>query len=230
MGVASQGVVIEARDGRMSNLDPKDLSIGLRVLEATLTGEMWFIDQTQEAALEHLRRQPGKNGASLSKADFPTLASAAGYRHLTTLAQFYFAMHAFDCTSKEQIATLIHQHNAKITAELDGDSEASPRELQRAHFSPKRAAQVISTVHHFESLVFSVSELGSLLIDVMAPRTTETLVLDLLHGGIMRHRGVGDEDCPPDTDPRRVLVEPTEYFLETYVASLVLIHDQITGS
>lgn len=211
----------------MNKLNSNDLRIGLRVLEATLTADMWFIDQVQETAMQHVRRQPGQDGAEPSKVDFPTLASASGYRHLTSLAQFYLSMRAFDCTSKEQIGTLIHQHNKKIASELEKGSAVSVADLKRAKFSPRRAAQAIMTINHYGRLVFSVSELGSLLIDVMAPRITETLVLDLLHGGLMRHRGIGEDGLPPDTDPRRVLVEPTEYFLETYVASLVLTHDQI---
>jgi hypothetical protein len=56
----------------------------------------------------------------------------------------------------------------------------------------------------------------------MSPKLTENLIKELLTGGVMRRRGVGMEDPPDLTDPRRVLVEPTELFLGAFLDSLLM--------
>ena len=211
----------------MKTFDPQTLKTGMLVVEATVTGEIAFITEVQTAAITHLRARPGKAEAEFSKDDFPTLGSAQGHKHVIALAQFYFFLHALDCTSGAQVASLLRGHNARLDSAMTSDSPASKRELEKAQFKERRINQVVETITYYNSQVFSVSELASLLIHVMAPKTTETLVTDLLHGGLMVQRGIGQEDVPPNTDPRRVLVEPTEMFLDAYVRSQILTYDRI---
>lgn len=194
-----------------------DVSGAMQLLEATLEGENWFLEEVRNQISRTDRTPEG----GLDPAAYPNLSAKTGHNNLIQIAQFFFFLEALDCSSAEQICIFIDAHNRKIQHQISsGNFIMRERELKRALFKANRKAQVRDTIEYYGRPVFAVGELGDLMIDVMSPKTTENMIKELVQGGVMRQRGVGREDPPPTTDPRRVLVEPTEALINSYVESL----------
>lgn len=193
-------------------------SKALAIFEAQLNAENRFIEQVK---IEIMRTELKATGqATLDQAKYPNLLAKTGHDNLMHVAQFFFLLEALNCTGEAEVSAFIASHNEKLQASIERGTYRET-EFKRAIFKPNRLTVVKETVKHFKRPVFAVNELGHLLIDLMSPRHTENLVKELLIGGIMRQRGVGLDMPPPTTDPRRILVEPTEKFRELYIQSLL---------
>lgn len=200
----------------------------MRVLESQLTHQNWFLSELKGEMLKHLRAKDPK--ATLSPADFPGILAKTGHDNLTHIAQFFFLLHALDCTREDQVEAFIKGHNEKVKHSISsGEEIMREAELKKVLFSAPKIAAVRETLTHFQAPVFAISEISALLYDLMSPRQTEKILKELLHCGLLRQRGVGSEDPPITTDPRRILVEPTEIFLDTYLESLLRTKEAIAG-
>lgn len=205
------------------------------VLQASLVGEHWFIEQVRERMLAAEAAAPG-GGKIKPGTSYETLLTRDWHNHVIQLVQFFFFLEALECKSPVQIARFIDNHNEKVERDLEsGTHPVSPKELRRAIFTAGknrgkgRKEQLVATFNHYGKPVFTASELGHLLIDIMSPKTTEKILEDLKQAGLVHVRGGDDDiaDRPLDTDPRRELLELDPFLVETYTRSLLMAREEI---
>lgn len=177
-------------------------------VEATLQAENWFFDT--------IRAELAKKG---DLSDFPTVMGANGHDYLLHFTQFLFFLKALDCTDADQIAAYLETHNQRI-ADLLADPEftKSPREFRKALIRPERKAKILDTIRTLRTPVFAIYDYGHLLIDEMSPKTTEKLIEDLRHGGLLSRR----VDDRITVDQKRVLIGSTGFLERTYTTSLLM--------
>ena len=212
--------------------DPDDFERAFEVLQATLTGETWFIETIRQKMLDAEAERPksAEDAAKPAGYSYPTLATRMWHNHLIQMVQFLFLLEALECTQPDQIRRFVDRHNQKVQRDIESGTHAvSAKELKRAIFTPVRKEQLAVTFGHYNRPVFSAFELGYLLIDIMSPKTTENILVDLKLAGLVRVRGGKNDpfDPPIGTDPRRELLEPSEVLVDTYRQSLLMTRDAI---
>jgi hypothetical protein len=203
------------RPGSNSPAGQDDVQRAFQTVEAALRAEDWFF--------ETVRAQLARK-APLS--DFETVTGPNGHDYLLHFTQFLFFLEALDCQDAHGIAAFIDGHNARLEQMLaDPDFGKSPKEYERALFGPRRRATVCDTVRTLGLPVFAIYEWGHLLIDAMSPKTTEKLIEDLRHGGIL----VRKTDPRIDADGKRVLIASSGFLERTYRQSLLLLRQSVAA-
>lgn len=192
------------------------LALAFQTVEASLRAEDWFF-QTIRKALE--------DKAPLS--DFPTIMGSNGHDYLLHFTQFLFFLRALDCTDAEAVAQFIDAHNLKIQSLLDDpDFTKSKNEFKKAVIRPERKAKILDSIRALNTPVFAIYEFGHLLIDDMSPKTTEKLIEDLRHGGLLTRR----IDDRIEADAKRTLIASTGVLEDTYCTSLLMQRRMIAHS
>jgi len=184
------------------------LRLAFETVEATLLAENWFFQRCRE-----------KLADVAPLADFPTVSGSNGHDFLLHFTQFLFFLKALECRDADRIAAFIDGHNARIEEQLaDPGFAKSPSEFRKAIFRPERKAKVIGTIRALGEPVFAIYEYGHLMINEISPKTTEKLIEDLRHGGLLVRR----EDPRIDADSKRVLIASTGFLERTYEMSLLM--------
>lgn len=192
------------------------LALAFQTVEASLRAEDWFF-QTIRKALEEK--------APLS--DFPTIMGSNGHDYLLHFTQFLFFLRALDCTDAEAVAQFIDAHNLKIKSLLDDpEFSKSKNEFKKAVIRPERKAKILDSIRALNTPVFAIYEFGHLLIDDMSPKTTEKLIEDLRHGGLLTRR----IDDRIEADAKRTLIASTGVLEDTYCTSLLMQRRMIAHS
>lgn len=192
------------------------LMLAFQTVEAALRAEDWFFQSVRK---ELEKKSP--------LSDFPTIMGSNGHDYLLHFAQFLFFLRALDCTDAEAVAQFIDAHNLKIQSLLDDpDFTKSKNEFKKALIRPERRAKILDSIRALNTPVFAIYEFGHLLIDDMSPKTTEKLIEDLRHGGLLARR----IDDRIDVDQKRVLIASTGFLEDTYCTSLLMQRRMIAQS
>lgn len=192
------------------------VQLAFQTVESVLTAEDWFLETVRARLAEK---------APLS--DYETVTGPNGHDYLLHFTQFLFFLQALDCQDAHGIGAFIDGHNARIEAMLaDPDFAKSAREYERALFGPRRRLTVSETVRALGMPVFAIYEWGHLLIDAMSPKTTEKLIEDLRHGGLLARK----TDPRIDADGKRVLIASTGFLEATYRQSQLRLRQMIAAS
>lgn len=198
-----------ALPGSNNSAGQTDVQRAFQTVEATLRAEDWFF--------ETVRGAMAKN-APLS--DFETVTGPNGHDYLLHFTQFLFFLEALDCQDAHGIAAFIDGHNVRLEAMLaDPGFGKSAKEYERALFGPRRRATACDTVRTLGQPVFAIYEWGHLLIDAMSPKTTEKLIEDLRHGGLL----IRKVDPRIDADGKRVLIASSGFLERAYRESLLVL-------
>ena len=192
------------------------LALAFQTVEASLMAEDWFFQTVRKALAE-------KGPPS----DFPTIMGSNGHDYLLHFTQFLFFLRALDCTDAEAIAQFIDAHNQKVQSLLDDpDFPKSKNEFKKAVIRPERKAKILDSIRALIQPVFAIYEFGHLLIDDMSPKTTEKLIEDLRHGGLLTRR----IDDRIEADTKRTLIASTGFLEDTYCTSLLMQRRMIAHS
>ena len=204
-GMASERELEAAQQESAGN---DGLRLAFETVEATLIAENWFFERCREKLSEV---------APLT--DFPTVSGSNGHDFLLHFTQFLFFLKALECRDADRIAAFIDGHNARVEEKLaDPDFAKSPAEFRKAIFRPERKAKVVGTIRALGEPVFAIYEYGHLMINEISPKTTEKLIEDLRHGGLLVRR----EDPRIDADGKRILIASNGFLERTYETSLLL--------
>jgi hypothetical protein len=202
--------------GNAEQASVEQVRCAFETVHASLLAENWFLDTVRA---ELAKRAP--------LSSFPTVTSTNGHDYLLHFTQFLFFLKALDCTDAAQIGNFIEEHNRKIQKDLGSSNfSRSANEYQKAIIRPERKAKILDTIRMLGRPVFAIYEYGHLLIDEMSPKTTEKLIEDLRHGGLLV-RCVGDRLA---SEQKRVLIDSTGFLENTYVISLLMQRRLIAGS
>jgi hypothetical protein len=216
LGTGHHIMTTATRPGSNSPAGQTDVQRAFQTIEATLQAEDWFFETIRTALA---RKAP--------LGDFETVTGPNGHDYLLHFTQFLFFLEALDCQDAHGIAAFIDGHNARLDAMLaDPGFGKSAKEYERALFGPRRRATVCDTVRTLGQPVFAIYEWGHLLIDAMSPKTTEKLIEDLRHGGLL----VRKTDPRIDADGKRVLIASTGFLERTYRDSLLVLRRMIAAS
>lgn len=195
-------------DVESATLSGDSVRLAFETVECTLRAENWFF--------ETVRKELAKS-ADLS--DFPTIMGSNGYDYLLHFTQFIFFLKALDCTDADQISNYIEAHNKRLDDLINDPSfTKSAKEYRKAIFRPERKAKILDTIRTLQQPVFAIYEYGHLLIDEMSPKTTEKLIEDLRHGGLLVRR----IDDRITADQKRILIGSTGFLEDTYRMSLLM--------
>ncbi|MEL6642225.1 MAG: hypothetical protein AAFP98_13115 [Pseudomonadota bacterium] len=184
------------------------VQLAFETVECSLRAENWFF--------ETVRKELAKTA---DLADFPTVMGSNGHDYLLHFTQFMFFLKALDCTDADQISNYIEAHNKRLDDMINDPSfTKSPKEYRKAIFRPERKAKILDTIRTLRAPVFAIYEYGHLLIDEMSPKTTEKLIEDLRHGGLLARR----IDDRITADQKRILIGSTGFLEDTYRMSLLM--------
>lgn len=204
------------RSGANSPASQADVHRAFLTVEAALRSEDWFLDAVRA---ELARKAP--------LTDYETVTSANGHDFLLHFTQFLFFLEALDCQDAPGIAAFIDGHNARIEGLLaDPGFTGSEKEFQRALFGPRRRQAACDTIRALGLPVFAIYEWGHLLIDTMSPKTTEKLIEDLRHGGLL----VRKTDPRIDADGKRVLIASTGFLERTYRDAFLMLRRNLAAT
>lgn len=222
------------------NTQPKDREFGensilaLKTLEAQLEGEHFFLESVRET----IRSTRGiAEDAPLPIKDFKNLIARGGHDNLIHIAQFYFFLDALDCRTPNQLEALIESHNAKVLDTLTPAEKTKSKPPSDRFMAANEITQIRLTLEYYGELVFSLTELGKLLSDLMSTSTTANLLKELVVGGVFEQVGGPALDQenrpgfeyqgPATTNSKRKLIRPKPNFLADYRQSLLMARAKI---
>ena len=238
------GGKFDANDGghaRRMNTQPQerdfkqDSLFALKTLEAQLEGEHWFLESVRQTVRK--TRGISDPNAPLPLKDFKNLVTKNGHDNLIHIAQFYLFLDALNCTTADHLEAFIGHHNAKVIDEMTPAEKAKNKPPADRFISANEITQIRLTLKYYGELVFSLTELGKLLSDIMSTSTTANLLKELVIGGVFEQVGgpALDETAgpgfefqgPAETHASRKLIRPKPEFFDAYRRSLLMARAKI---
>lgn len=215
------------------SLDNSNLA-ALNTLEAQLESEAFFFESVRDT----IREKTGyTDHDQLDPVQFKNLVSRGGNDNLLHIAQFYFSLETLGCRTPSQLEALIRSHNDKVRAEMTPAEKAAGKPSSEKFFAANEITQIRLTLDYYGEIVFSLTELGKIMSDLMSTSTTANLLKELVIGGVFEQVGGPALDPsrpegyefqgPAETSSKRKLVQPGRKFMEDYKASLLMARDRI---
>ena len=238
--IGGKGQATSRDSAGIMNTQPQDLEfaetslLALKTLEAQLEGEHYFLETVRET----IRSTRGlEEGATLPFVDFRNLIARGGHDNLIHIAQFYFFLETLECRTPNQLEALINSHNTKVVDNLPPAEKVKPKPPSDRFIAANEITQIRLTLEYYGELVFSLTELGKLLSDLMSTSTTANLLKELVVGGVFEqvggpaldqeHRPGFEYQGPATTNSKRKLIRPKPNFLTEYRESLLMARAKI---
>ena len=127
--------------------------------------------------------------ARASGSDDPGILGRLRTQPVYHMAEFFFLLRAYGLERAEQLREIVRLHNAQIAA-LQADKERRDlfgfggTRLKKALFDEASENKLVVNYEHMGG--FDQSDLSRLLIEVMAPETCRSTVVDLEKAGLLK--------------------------------------------